>query len=176
VGDDGGRGDPFDDIVFDEDFVRGAQHTEASAADRVERLRRIDRGHRELREDAEAQRRLAARDATRERRRGRRRPLVTAGVVVALLVAAVIVLRHRPASAAAPDDASASPPASEALTPDTAVTGGANAADAPPAERMRKLRNELAVECRAYLDPAAVGGSKNNVRGWAAPSSGSAID
>jgi hypothetical protein len=137
VADDGGRGDPFDDVVFDEDFVRSAQHTEASAADRVARLQRIDRAHRDLRDDAEAQRHAAVRDATRERRRGRRRPILTVAVVAAVLVAAVIVVRRRPADAAAPDDAASGPPASEALTPDTGGTAGADgsAATAQGADR-----------------------------------------
>jgi len=53
VGGEDAGGDPFDQWRFDEDFVRAAAVSEASAEERVERLRRIDADHHRVRTQRE---------------------------------------------------------------------------------------------------------------------------
>lgn len=77
--------DPFAGLSLDDDFVRDAKVQEASADDRVERLRRIDDAHRRLIDERRAQQQTAERSARRDRRRPRR-----LAVVVAFAIAGVI--------------------------------------------------------------------------------------
>ena len=57
--------DPFASLSLDDDFVRAAEVREESADDRLARLQRIDREHRELHAERERERHHAARSGRR---------------------------------------------------------------------------------------------------------------
>jgi predicted small secreted protein len=78
-----------DELVFDEDFVRGAARQEASASERLEVSRRVARGHARLELVGGTSRPGKRR---RRRRNGRRSGLVT--VVIALVLAGALVAAH----------------------------------------------------------------------------------
>jgi hypothetical protein len=77
--------DPFAGLSLDEEFVRGAKVQEATADDRIERLRRIDAEHRRLVDERRTRQQLTEGRTRSERRRSR---LVVLGVVAG--VAALI--------------------------------------------------------------------------------------
>ena len=75
----GDAGEPFETWQFDEEFVRGAAISEATAEERIERLRRIDADHDRLRTQQE----LEGRSARSDRKRRRRWPRLSTLLIVA---------------------------------------------------------------------------------------------
>jgi len=85
VDDDGDRSDPFEGLQLDESFVADATVRELPASVRLERLRRIDAGHREIHGDRSEDHRQLYR---REQRLRRRRWLTI--LIVLVLVGSVL--------------------------------------------------------------------------------------
>ncbi len=121
--------DPFAGLSLDDDFVRGAEIQEASAADRIERLRRIDAEHSRLADERLAQQRAAERTVRREGRRPRRVVLVVV-VAVAALIAWSVMFEDGGGSGSADnagglgvDDASDAPPGRDLVTGEADARG-----------------------------------------------------
>lgn len=77
--------DPFAALSLDDEFVRGAKVQEASADDRIARIRRIEAEHRRLADERLARQRAAERAIRRAQRRPRRVLLIVVAGVAALI-------------------------------------------------------------------------------------------
>jgi len=96
--------DPFAELSLDDDFVNAAEVREESADDRLARLQRIDRQHRELHAERERERHHAARSGRRRLRSGRsgasrapsgsRRTNWRVGIVVVVVLGLLIYVNY----------------------------------------------------------------------------------
>jgi hypothetical protein len=109
--------DPFDGLVLDESFVRGAARSESSAAERAAAAQRSRSAHADLQARRELDIATAERTERRARRGRRRRGFAILSVLVAFVAAGALVWRAFPDLFGSSGTASASGAMADVLTP-----------------------------------------------------------